>query len=108
MTINDISGAIVDYSVKIYKALGPGLLESVYQRILAYELRKAKFEVQTEKPIPVSWDGHEIDQGFRADLIVNSAVLVELKSAEAVSKAHLKQTLTYLKLTELKLVLPVF
>ena len=103
MTHNEISAAIVDHSIKIHKALGPGLLESVYQRILAYELRKAKFEVQAEYPVPVIWDGHEIDEGFRADLIVNNLVLVELKSVEEVAKVHLKQTLTYLKLTKLKL-----
>lgn len=103
MKHNDISAAIIDHSVNIHKALGPGLLESVYQRILVYELRKAKFDIQTEVSIPVKWDGHEIDEGFRADLIVNDLVLVELKSVEAISKIHLKQTLTYLKLTELKL-----
>ena len=83
--------------------LGPGLLESVYQRILAYELRKAKFAIKAEHPIPIIWDGHEIDESFRADLIVNDRVLIELKSVESVSKLHPKQTLTYLKLTDLKL-----
>ena len=103
MTHNEISAAIVDHSVKIHKALGPGLLESVYQRILTYELRKAKFDVQAEHPVPVLWDGHEIDEGFRADLIVNDLVLVELKSVEKIANVHLKQTLTYLKLTKIKL-----
>lgn len=100
---NEISAAIIDHSIKIHKSLGPGLLESVYQRILAYELRKSKFEVQTEVPIPVSWDGHEIEEGFRADLIINNLVLIELKSVETISKVHQKQTLTYLKLANLKL-----
>lgn len=103
MNHNEISGAIIEHSIKIHQALGPGLLESVYQRILAYELRKSKFDIQTEVPVPVKWDGHEIDEGFRADLIVNNLVLVELKSVETIAKVHLKQTLTYLKLTELKL-----
>ena len=103
MKHNDITAAIVDHSIKIHKALGPGLLESVYQRILTYELRKAKFDVQTEHPVPVIWDGHEIDEGFRADLIVNGIVLVELKSVEETAKVHLKQTLTYLKLSKIKL-----
>ena len=103
MNHNELSGAIIDHSVKLHKALGPGLLESVYHRILAYELRKSKFNVQSELPIPIKWDGHVIDEGFRADLIVNELVLVELKSVEAIAKVHLKQTLTYLKLTELKL-----
>ena len=103
MLHNEITAAIIDQSIKIHKTLGPGLLESVYQRILTYELRKAKFEVQTEVPVPVIWDGHKIDEGFRADLIVNNLVLVELKSVESLAKVHFKQTLTYLKLTELKL-----
>ena len=103
MNHNDISAAIIDHSIKIHKALGPGLLESVYQRILAYELRKSKVDVQTEMPVPVEWDGHVMDEGFRADLIVQNLVLVELKSVQTLAKVHLKQTLTYLKLTRLKL-----
>ena len=101
--LNKISGAVVDCAVKIHQALGPGLLESVYQRILAYELRKAGFKVETEVPVPVEWDGNVIDDSFRADLIVNGAVLVELKSVENVQPVHKKQTLTYLKLAKLNL-----
>lgn len=102
MGINEISGIIVDRSVKIHQALGPGLLESVYQRILAYELRKAGLKVETEVPIPVEWDGHVIDESFRADLIVNGKVLVELKSVEQTTPLHRKQTLTYIKLAKLE------
>ena len=101
--INEISGAIVDAAFRIHIALGPGLLESVYQRILGYELRKAGFRVETEVPIPVEWDGHVIDESFRADMIVNGNVLVELKSVEKVLPLHGKQTLTYLKLASLHL-----
>ena len=90
-------------AVKIHQALGPGLLESVYHRILAYELRKAGFEVQTEAPIPVERDGHVIDESFRADLIVDGRVLVELKSVGNLLPVHKKQTLTYLKLAKLNL-----
>ena len=103
MELNEISGAIIDHSIKIHSSLGPGLLESVYQRILAYELRKSNFTVETEVPVPVRWDGHIIDEGFRADMIVNGLVLIELKSVETISKVHPKQVLTYLKLTKLKL-----
>lgn len=103
MEINEISGLIIDRSIMIHKTLGPGLLESVYQRILSYELRKSGLEVQKEVPIPVKWDGHSIDEGFRADLIVESKVLIELKSIEETAPIHRKQTLTYLKLTGLKL-----
>lgn len=103
LEINDISGAIVDRAVHIHKTPGPRLLESVYQRVLAYELRKAGFQVETEVPVPVEWDGNVIDESFRADLIINSQVLVELKSIEHLSAVHQKQVLTYLKLTNLKL-----
>ena len=103
MNINEISGAIIDCSIKIHKALGPGLLESVYQRILIYELRKEGLEVQKEVPIPVTWDGNSIDESFRADLIVNTQVLVELKSIERLEPVHSKQVLTYLKLSKLPL-----
>ena len=80
MNANKVSGAVADCWMKIHEALGPGLLESVYQRILSYELRKADFEVETEVPISVEWDGKKIDEGYRADLIVNQQMLVELKS----------------------------
>lgn len=89
--------------MRIHQKLGPGLLESVYQRILAYELRKAGLKVETEKSIPVRWDGHVIDESCRADMVVDECVLVELKSVEKVEKVHQKQTLTYLKLAELQL-----
>ena len=103
MTHNEITSIIVDRSLMIHKTLGPGLLESVYQRILAYELRKAGLKVETEVPIPVEWDGHVIDDSFRADLIIESKVLVELKSVEKTAPVHSKQTLTYLKLSGLEL-----
>ena len=103
MTEKEISGVVVDASIRIHKILGPGLLESVYQRILAYELRKSGLDVQTEVPIPVKWDGHVIDESFRADMILNSKVLLELKSREQTQPVHKKQTLTYIKLANLKL-----
>jgi len=102
---NEISGAVVDSAMWIHQQLGPVLLESVYQRILAYELRKEHFEVETEAPISVEWDGRFIDESFRADLIVENRVLVELKSVEAVKPVHKKQTLTYLKLSSLQVAL---
>lgn len=101
--MNKISGRIVDRAVNVHMALGPGLLESVYQRILAYELRKAGLKVETEVPIPVQWDGNEIDVAFRADLIVEGRVLVELKSVESIQAVHKKQTFTYIKLAKLNL-----
>ncbi|MEJ6829818.1 MAG: GxxExxY protein [Akkermansiaceae bacterium] len=103
MKLNEISDLIIKASINIHNKLGPGLLESVYQRILAYELRKAGLQVETEVPIPVEWDGHIIDESFRADLIVNNQVLVELKSIENLLPLHHKQVFTYLKLTDLNL-----
>ncbi|MEM7143634.1 MAG: GxxExxY protein [Verrucomicrobiota bacterium] len=103
MTLNDTTGAIIDHSITIHRALGPGLLESVYQRILAYELRNAGLTVETEVSIPVEWDGQIIDDSFRADMIINGQVLIELKSAERTLPVHQKQTLTYLKLANLNL-----
>ncbi|MEM7013272.1 MAG: GxxExxY protein [Verrucomicrobiota bacterium] len=102
MDLNEITGAVIDCSVEIHKKLGPGLLESVYHRVLAYELRKRGFTVETEVPIPVEWDAQVIDESFRADLIVNGQVLVELKSVEQTHPVHRKQTLTYVKLSGLK------
>lgn len=103
MELNDLSGLIVDRSLMIHKALGPGLLESVYHRILAYELGKSGLQVEKEVPIPVCWDGQMIDDSFRADLIVNGSLLVELKSIEEVQPVHKKQVLTYLKLSQINL-----
>ena len=102
MNENEISRIVVDAAINIHKALGPGLLESVYKRILAYELRKAGLDVGTEVPVPVEWDGNVIDESFRAD-IINGKVLLELRSVETTQPVHRKQTLTYLKLTGLKL-----
>jgi len=96
MEMSDISGSIVGRALHIDRALGPGLLESVNHRILSYELRKVGLHVDTEVPIPVSWDGHVIDHSFRADLIVNELVLVELKSVERTSPLRRKQPITYI------------
>lgn len=103
MDENGISGVVGDVAIGIHRALGPGLLESVHQRILAYELRKAGLEVQTKVPVPVRWDGHVIDESLRADIIVNGKVLLELKSIGQTQPVHRKQTLIYIKLANLKL-----
>ncbi len=102
MKINEVTRETIDLSIKIHQKLGPGLLESVYHRILVYELRKARLVVESNVKVPVSWDGQEIDEGFRADIIVNHSVLVELKSVESIHNVHKKQVLTYLKLTDLR------
>jgi len=103
MTLNEITGAIIETAIEIHRRLGPGLLESVYRKILAYELRKKGFEVQEEWPIPVVWDNIPMELGFRADLLVNSQVLVELKSVEKVAPVCKKVLLTYLRIAEIQI-----
>jgi len=94
-----IRGAIFD----VYNTLGPGLLESVYQKALAYELSKQPIKTETEVPVPVVYKNQKMDLGFRFDILVDRKVLVELKSVEQLHEVHHKQVLTYLKLTDLKL-----
>ena len=99
MEINTITGAIVDESIKIHTDLGPGLLESVYEELLAYRLWKRGFTVRRQVPIPVVYENIKMELGFRADLIVEDSVIVEIKSVEVLAPVHHKQLLTYLKLT---------
>ena len=103
VTENEIAKVVVDACYQIHTRLGPGLLESVYERILEHELKKRGLKVARQVPIPVVYDGMEFEEGFKADLIVNSLVILELKSVEKTAPVHRKQTLTYLKLTGLKL-----
>ena len=100
---NDILTIIVNTCFHIHKKLGPGLLESVYEEILFYELHKSGLKVDRQKLIPVIWKGVKMDHGFRADLILNKKVLVEIKSVEGISSVHTKQVLTYLRLLNIKL-----
>lgn len=100
---NEIAREIVDAAYKIHQQLGPGLLESVYEIILAHELRKRELNVIRQVPIAIVWGGLRFDEGFRADLVVNGNVIVELKSKEKVIPVDKKQVLTHLKLTGIKL-----
>jgi GxxExxY protein len=100
MSLNEITALIIDTALAIHRRLGPGLLESVYQRVLAHELRKRGLSVETEVPIPVVWDDVKLEVGFRADLVVEGSVVVELKSLEAVARVHKKVLLTYLRLAD--------
>jgi GxxExxY protein len=100
---NDIAKIIVDAAYKVHRALGPGLLESVYEAVLAHELEKAGLAVERQKTIPIQYSGLAFEEGFRADLVVGDAVIVELKSVEAVSPVHKKQLLTYLRLADKRL-----
>ncbi len=103
MKHNEITGIIVDTALHIHRELGPGLLESVYQTVLSHELHKRGLTVEQEVPIPVVWDGITMEIGFRADLIVEGLVIVELKSVEAVHPVHRKTLLTYLRLADKRL-----
>jgi GxxExxY protein len=103
MTENEIASYIVDASFKIHNTLGPGLLESVYESVLAYELEKRDLMVVRQLPIPLVYEGMQFDEGFRADLMVGNKVIVELKSVETVAAVHKKQLLTYLRIADKKL-----
>ena len=103
MTENELSKIIVDVSYKIHTKLGPGLLESVYEAILYHELTKRNLKVERQKPIPVIWDDIHLDIGFRSDLIVEEKVIIEIKSVEKISNVQLKQLLTYIRVTDLRL-----
>jgi GxxExxY protein len=103
MILNEISGEIVDAGIKVHTVLGPGLLESAYQACLAYELRKRGVKVETERLLPIKYDGMQIDAGYRLDLLVESSVIVELKAVEKLAPIHEAQLLSYLKLSKLKL-----
>ena len=98
-----ISKDIVHSAVKVHKTLGPGLLESVYQKCLAYELEKLGLDVKCESKIPVYYQDIKIDVGFRADMIIEDAIIVENKTVEKIAPIHEAQLLTYLKLTNLSL-----
>ena len=99
--LDDITGAVVDAALKIHKDLGPGLLESVYEVVLARELDRRGFKVERQKPIRFEYDGMVFEEGFRTDLLVESRVVVELKSVEDIASVHSKQLLTYLRLMHL-------
>ena len=103
MTENELSKIVVNTAFEIHQTLGPGLLESVYEEIMYFELTNQELMVDRQKPIPVYWKGIKMDIGFRADLIVENKVIVELKSVEMIAPVHFKQTLTYLRMTGLKL-----
>src|ERR1700680_3703 len=103
MTENAIAKEIVDAAFRIHIALGPGLLESVYDSVLSYELTRRGLRIVRQQPIPVVYESVRIDTGFRADLIVGDKVIVEIKSVEALAPVHKKQLLTYLKLADKRL-----
>lgn len=107
MTENELATIAVDICYKIHTALGPGLLESVYESAFACELKKREIPYLRQPDIPVYYDGELLDIGFRADIIMGGKLLIELKSVEQLEKVHHKTVLTYLKLTEIKLAILV-
>lgn len=102
-TENELSKIIVNCCFKIHTTLGPGLFESVYENILAYELSKENLKIDIQKALPVYYEDVKMDIGFRTDIIVENKVIIEIKSVEELSKVHFKQLQTYLKLTNIKL-----
>ena len=102
-TENDISYLIRGAIFKVYNELGPGLLESVYEQVLLFELQKQGLDVKCQVPLPVFYEGHKMEIGFRLDLLVNEKVIIEIKSVENLAEVHHKQVLTYLKLSNFKL-----
>lgn len=99
MDENEVSKAVLDAAFRIHTKLGPGLLESVYESVLAYELTKSGCSVRRQVPIPIHYDELVFEEGFRADLIVGESVIVELKSVETLAPVHFKQVLTQLRLS---------
>ena len=98
-----VGRAVVDAAVQVHRELGPGLLESVYEAVLAHELSERGLRVERQVPVAFVWRGMRFNEGFRADIIVDGCVLLELKSVERLHNAHRKQVLTYLRLTGMRL-----
>jgi GxxExxY protein len=103
MTENSIAQQVVDSAYRVHKALGPGLLESVYEAILAKELSQRGLKVVRQCPVPITYEDTRFEVGFRADLLVEGKVIVEVKSVSDLSPIHKKQLLTYLKLSDKRL-----
>lgn len=103
MNENEISNIIIGKAIQIHKTLGPGLLESTYQKCLQYELIKTGLKVETEKILPINYKEIKIDHGYRLDLLVKNKVIIELKTVDKITDIHKAQILTYLKISKHKL-----
>ena len=103
MTENEIAKRVVDSALKVHKALGPGVFESVYEVVLAHELRGRGLQVERQLSIPVRYENVVFDEGFRADLVIEKKLIVEVKSVEVTKPVHKKQLLTYLRLADVRL-----
>ena len=102
-TEDELSQIVFDAALKIHRKLGPGLLESSYLRCLAYEIEKCGIEVVIEKPLPLVYEEVKLDVGYRIDMLVGGKLIVEVKATEALNKVYMKQLLTYLRLSNLRL-----
>ena len=103
MRLDGYSGQVVDAAMKVHSALGPGVLESAYEACLAYELRKRGLGVAVQVPLPVVYDGVELEVGYRLDLLVNAVLIVEIKAVRQLLPVHQAQLLSYLKLSNRRL-----
>lgn len=103
MSENELATLAIGCGLKVHKALGPGLLENAYLECLVYELKKLDLKVEKQKAIPLIYDGVKLEVGYRADLIVEERLIIELKVVEELNDVHLAQVLTYLKLAKCKL-----
>jgi GxxExxY protein len=104
-TENELSAIAISSAIKVHRSVGPGLLESVYKECLFYELNKNNIHVEKEKPLPLVYETVKLDCGYRADIILENKLVLELKSVESLSDIHAAQTLTYLRLSGCKLAL---
>jgi len=100
---NSLSKIVVDTCYQVHVGLGPGLFESVYEEVLCYELCRQGLHVKRQYPVPIVWNEVELELGFRADLVVEDLILIEIKSIKSLELVHKKQLMTYLKLTGFKL-----
>ena len=103
MDINKISGKIIGAAIEVHKNLGPGLLESAYEQCLCYELNLQGLSFERQQPLPVVYKGKRLDCGYRLDMVVDNAIILELKACETILQIHKAQLLTYLKLSGLQL-----
>ena len=103
MEINQLSSKIIGAAIEVHKVLGPGLLESAYEKCLCHELKLRGLSFDNQKPLPLVFKGEELDCGYRLDIVVDNAIILELKSCEKIEPIHKAQLLTYLKLSGLTL-----
>ncbi|HEX6135367.1 MAG TPA: GxxExxY protein [Longimicrobiales bacterium] len=105
MNINEVTSGIIGAAIHVHRELGPGLLESAYEACLAYELIRRGFDMEVQKAVPLTYQGVQLDCGYRLDMVVNNCVIVELKAVEKLDPVHTATVLTYLKLTNLQVAL---